>query len=350
MLEFNKLKVKNVLRETPDTVSISFEMPAELEAHYKYKHGQYITVQFELSGIKENRSYSISSSFLMNEDLSITVKKNNPGLISKYINENIKPGDEFLVSLPQGNFVLSEKQLKADKFVFFAGGSGITPIFSIIKQLLNEKSNSEIHLHYSNSVADNIIFDSQLEEFEKKYLNFKVFHYISRIGNSKHKINGKINKELVREAVQKISGGGFSNTVTAVCGPYEKMLMELEALDEIIFPTEMILKEFFYIPKEFKKSDENNSEAEIIINLYGEKHIINGEKENSLLLIAKENGIDAPHSCNIGFCSTCKAKLIRGEVTQSVSDSLTDEEKALGYILTCSSKPLSNNIEIDYDI
>lgn len=350
MLEFNILKVKDVIRETSDTITMSFEIPNELKSKYEYKHGQYITVQFELDGIKENRSYSISSSYLYNEDLSITVKKNNPGLISQLINEEIKPGDKFPVSTPQGNFVLNEIQLKADKFVFFAGGSGITPIFSIIKQLLFEKSNADIHLHYSNSDANSIIYDTKLDEFLIQYPYFKVFHYISRIPNEKHSLNGIINKELVKNAIQNLSNDNLNSIVSAVCGPYEKMLMELEALEEINFPKDMILKEFFYIPKETDTTNKDNSESEIIINLYGEKHIIKGSKDDSLLLSAKENEIDAPHSCNIGFCSSCKAKLLSGEVSQFTSDSLTEEEKSMGYILTCSSKPISNIVEIDYDI
>jgi ring-1,2-phenylacetyl-CoA epoxidase subunit PaaE len=359
-LKFYLLKIKNLIRETHDTVSITFEIPNDLKSTFAYKQGQYVTLKVPINGVENRRAYSICSSPVNGEALTIAVKKVDDGVVSRYLNDSLKVGDYLEIMPPMGNFVVEVSEASQKQYVMIGAGSGITPLMSMIKTILHIESKSKVALIYQNRNSDTIIFQNELEKLSVKYVNrFLIIHVLSRPESDWTGLSGRLNAEKIKKLVSDIANNDIFSAQFYLCGP-QGMMHEAEvALKELKVATHQIHKESFTapLPKIIDETEHNillKMEEELItrivkLRLYGENYVYEVEPDETVLTAAMREGYDPPFSCQIGACSTCRAKLISGKVLMDERDSLTDDEIEEGFILTCQSHPLTDDVLIDYD-
>ncbi len=355
-ISFHLLKVSKLIRETDDTVSVVFEIPDELKNEFSYKHGQYLTIKAPVDAVDNRRAYSISSSPFCDNRLQVTVKRVADGLVSSYINDKLKEGDSLEVMPPLGRFTFDLDPQNKKTYFLVGGGSGITPLMSIIKSILTVELRSKVVLIYANRNEKSIIFKEELDSLINKFKDrFKLIHIISQPLNSWEGLKGRINSELFNNLVNKHIKSEYSSAEYFMCGPSGMMKMVESTLEEFDVPKSNIHKESFTAPlneEGLVKGDEDEMEIvtrDVKIILYGDEHQVTVEPGDTVLTSAMYAGIDPPFSCQIGACSTCRAKLVSGKVVMDERESLTDEEIDDGYILTCQSHPLTDDVVVNYD-
>lgn len=356
-LQFNKLTIKEIKKETADCVSIVFDLPEELQKDYNFKQGQWLTIKKELGGESVHRNYSICSSPLDHE-LKIAVKKIPNGLFSTYANEVLQKGDSLDVMPPAGKFFTELEAENKNNYFAFAAGSGITPILSIIKTTLQTEPNSSFTLVYGNKNRYSILFKEAIEAFKNKWLNrFRVIYILSREKTDTDLHFGRIDAEKCEQILNSTINPKNINAFF-LCGPEEMIFSVKDFLEKKGIEKTKIHFELFNIDNKKKASSNNTipvSENKLISNItvkqdgrsfdfllpYNGKNILNA---------AMETGADLPFACKKGVCCTCKAKLMEGEVEMDRVYGLEPEEIDQGYILTCQSHPRSEKIVVDFDI
>jgi ring-1,2-phenylacetyl-CoA epoxidase subunit PaaE len=345
------LSIKEIISETDDAISIVFENP---EKKISYKSGQYLTLILQINGEEVRRSYSLSSSPETDEDLIVTVKKLEGGNVSNYINHELHPGDKIRVLKPMGNFTTEFDKDNSRTLLLFAGGSGITPLMSILKTLLIKEPKSRAILVYQNRNLQSIIFKKLIDELSVKYADsFKVFHILSKPEKTWQGNSGRITSDMIKKIIKE-TDPDLQNTEAFFCGPPGMMDTAERIMEDLGVDKSCFYKESFVvspskkeIKEEKKKEIEGNSR--VVINLDGEDHEIMVKQNEFILETALDHDIDIPFSCQSGLCTTCRGKLISGKVSMEDPDGLTDDEIKEGYILTCVSHPASNEIKIEFD-
>jgi ring-1,2-phenylacetyl-CoA epoxidase subunit PaaE len=354
MAKFNPLKVKDIKRETADAVSVAFEVPPTLQIPYQYKQGQYITLKMTINGEELRRSYSICTSPYTEKELRVAIKEVKDGRASSYINRKLKVGDVIEVMTPMGNFhsVLSGNHKK--NYVLFAGGSGITPMMSILKSILHIEKQSNVTLVYANRDEDAVIFKSELEKIAEA--NKDHFKLINIYDNPKTAVPSDLHKGMITADRAKALVENM-NLAKAdeyfICGPGPLMENIKGALENLKVAKEKIHIEYFTAVAEAVAKAEGvgaNVKSNITVIQYGiETNFSLDTDGSSILDAAIDAGVDAPFSCKGAVCCTCRAKIIEGEVKMDANFALTDAEVADGYILTCQSHPLTEVVKVDYD-
>ncbi|MFN5417660.1 MAG: 2Fe-2S iron-sulfur cluster-binding protein [Flavobacteriia bacterium] len=339
---YHQITIKNIDKVTADTVKISFDIPAELTSKYKFIPGQYVNLCIKLNGNEERRSYSICSG--ENEDLAIAVKAVKDGKVSKWANEILQAGEKIEVSEPEGNFKLND----SDKtIVAFAAGSGITPILAIAKKI--ENIGGKMSLFYGNRTESSIIFKSELSQLSNTHTR----HFLSQETKDGFE-NGRVTKEKISEIVKEnldlLKADGFF-----LCGPEELILNAKEVLSLFGVPKEKIHFELFTVPVLMKSNETpvSNFSGKSSVTVIIDEEKVDFEldaKGKSILDHVTNKGYDAPYSCRGGVCCTCKAKVLEGKASMTLNYSLTDQEVADGYILTCQAHPASEKLVITYDV
>lgn len=362
-MEFYKIKVKKIKQETPSSVTIFLDIPEELKSLFEYKPGQFLDVKVNINGDIQKRAYSISTSPHIDSELAITVKEIEEGYVSRYLVRELEEGDVLEVSKPLGKFTFDVKPEHNYLYVMFAGGSGITPIFSQLKSILAVEVKSKVFLIYSNRYKDEIIYYDELEGLKARFPNrFEVFYVLTRTSDSVGFIHTRIDKQFVEHFLNNYilnTNGDFSEKHFSICGPVG-MINEVEAtIKELGFEKRFIHKELFTTkvkkkiptnPEILVDVMETKLESRIVkIRLYGEERRIEVTPDDSILTAAFRAGLDPPFSCQIGICGTCMAKLRSGKVKMDERDALTDSDIEQGFILTCQSHPLSDDCYVDYD-
>ena len=366
-LKFHKLKVIDVKPETADAVSITLEVPQDLKETFQYKPGQYLTVQVVLDGQKFRRAYSLSSSPVIDPHLTITTKRVDKGLVSNYLNDHIKKGDELEVMPPLGNFVPKLDPNNEKNYVFFSGGSGITPIMSIMKTVLKAEPKSSVTLFYGNRNAESIIFHKELMKLKDEYgERINMVHTLDQYSDDWEGYQGRMDKEKANYLLDNYCKSTWEKSEYYICGP-APMMNEVElALQNKLIPKEQIHKEHFTsnlletdaadkIKEATAAGTESEDEGELSfpvkakIILDGNEYEVEIGEKDTVLEAAIDADVDPPFACQIGACSTCRAKLREGKVEMDEREALTDEEIAEGYILTCQSHPKTNKLVVDYD-
>ena len=352
MPEFHSLNVKEIKKETSDTVSISFYVPAELKNVYKFTPGQYLTLKLEVNNEECRRSYSICSS--SDEDITVAVKKVENGVVSTYLNEVLKVNDKIDVMTPEGNFTLQTDQTNKRKFVGFAAGSGITPIMSMIKQLKMDEVESSFTLFYSNKTDNDVIFKDTLEELAGDKLKVNYIYSRQKINNPL--FEGRISKskatELIKADLSCLNADAFY-----LCGPEEMIFNVKAALEEFGVLDTKIKFELFTTPvlmaekQENQEVDENFDGEALVTVIYDDEEVeFNLNKDgDSILDAAMDNDMDVPFSCKGAVCCTCKAKVTEGKVIMDANYALSDQEVEDGFVLACQSHPASAKVTIDFD-
>lgn len=336
------LKIQEVKRETDDTVTLCFKQPGLKKI--KYLAGQYLTLQFRINGRRYVRPYSFSSAPSIDSTLDVTVKRVPGGIVSNYINDHIKVDDVIEVQEPLGDFIFESDTIV--KSVFFWGvGGGITPLYSIIKQLLIQQSQINVYLIYGNKSSSSVIFKNQLEKLKEIYSeNFKVFNFYSKeefFRDDSHNYKGRINSSFVEKLVKGIE----HPCKHYICGPIGLKNTVKDSLQALNGNMENIFSEDFEIVKN-PEDFEDIFTQEIILNFQGIENKITINKGNSILEEALEIGLELPYSCQTGNCSTCKGTLLSGEMRMIGLDKPRTDLADKEYLLCCSY-PLTNNVSIE---
>lgn len=358
MSKFHPLKVKEIRRETDDAVSVVLDVPEELKTAYLFKQGQYLTFKKQINGEEVRRNYSVCVSPLENE-LRIAVKKVPGGRFSTFANEVLKVGDVLETLTPMGRFYTELNPANEKTYIGFAGGSGITPVISILKTVLQVEPKSNFILFYGNRGFDSIIFRETIEALKNEYMNRLTVHHIF----SEERLEGELfNGFITVEKCQQFARFLFDTKSVDeyfICGPEPMMLAIRQALQELGVDNKKIhielfttpgQKQDFGIPKPGTSSFDPSKESHVTVLLDGDSFDFTLKYgAESILDGALKQGADLPFACKGGVCATCKAKLLEGDVEMEVNYALEDDEVKSGYILTCQSHPRSEKIVVDYD-
>ena len=354
-VHFHPLIVKEVRKETPDCVSITFNIPVDLNNEFQFTQGQNVTLKTNIDGEDIRRSYSICSAPFENE-LRIAVKKVDGGKFSSYANTVLKKNDVLDVLPPTGKFNTTLLQENEKKYVAFAAGSGITPIISLIKATLKTEAKSSFTLVYSNRSRGSIIFFEQLEGLKNKFVErFNFIHLLSR-EKTEAPINfGRIDTEKLDQLSPLINYKSVDEFF--ICGPQEMIFCIKDFLEEKKIASSKIHFELFTTPGQKQELplneiiNSNLPKSKVTVKLDGRSVAFDLAFESeSILDAALKQGADLPFACKGGVCATCRAKLIEGEVSMKVNYALEPEEVAQGFILTCQSHPITENVVIDFDV
>ena len=338
---FHLIQVAKISKIGGETVKIVFSVPDELTKEFNFVAGQYINFNITVDGKEHRRSYSICSG--PNDPLAVAVKKVKDGVISTWFNHTVEEGFEILASKPEGNFILPSS---ARNIVAIAAGSGITPIMSIAKSI--ENNEGTVQLFYGNRSENEILFKSEIDQLTKTTAT----HYLSRETKDGY-LSGRIEKETFTDVI-KSNLDILKSDAFFICGP-EEMIMEInETLKTFGVSEDKIKFELFTTPVLMKKDGHTadidfKGKSKITMVVDSEQTTFELDSKKLILDKAIDEGVDAPYSCKGGVCSSCKGKVLKGDVYMKMNYTLTDKEVEDGYILTCQAYPRSEEIIITYD-
>jgi ring-1,2-phenylacetyl-CoA epoxidase subunit PaaE len=352
--QFHSLKVSNLQRETEGCVSVAFEVPKALQAAFSFASGQYLTLKTVIDGEELRRSYSLCSAPHENE-WRVAIKEIPNGKFSSFANQQLQIGDTLEVMAPMGNFKFEPNASSQHHYVLFAAGSGVTPVFSILKTILLEEPLSTVTLFYGNKGLAEVIFREELEAIKNRFLErLNLVHVFSRENIGVPLLKGRIDAQRTKDLLAAFLK---NQTIDAayICGPQDMILAVKDELIAFGLSAQQIHFELFHAAPIEKKVDPSQPvqaafESKIELIMDGEvTNFFLSSDGPTILDAAYKAGADAPFACKGGVCCTCKAKVLRGEVSMDVNYALTPEEVEQGYVLTCQAHPKSNDILISFD-
>jgi len=369
--EFHKLVIREKRRETTDTVSLVLEVPEDLKGTFEYQQGQYLTLRFPINGKEVRRAYSMSSS-PVEDELAITVKRVPKGVVSGYIHEKVEAGESVEVMPPEGRFFTPLQDEQRKTYYLFGAGSGITPLMSILKTVLEREPKSHVFLLYGNRNEDNIIFKEQLDQLQQRYAGqLHVEYILSQPNRQKTKGGlsglfskgvmtwtgkvGRIDGQVIRQFLNEHPLRGESAEYF-ICGPGDMNLRAERSLQQLDIDKSRIHVEHFssIIPGEESQAAAGKPTepgmAKVKVTLDGQSIEVHVPKGKTILDVLLDEGYDPPYSCTAGACSTCMAKVLDGSVRMDTCLALDEEEVNEGYILTCQSHPTSAEVSLTYDV
>ena len=338
-----KLTVVNVKKETDQAVTISFKNNRIFNKIH-YKPGQFLTLKIPINGHVESRAYSFSSDPYTEKSLKITVKKVENGLISNYLNTEVKAGQKMTIDKPMGSFYIEPNSEHKKQYVLFDGGSGITPVFSILKTVLAKEPHSKVVLIYANLNIENIIFLKELQELSKTHSDRLSVAYILSENTNPLFHSGFVTKEIIEKIFDK-HDLEFTDHKYMMCGPSGFMRTVKEILKSKSIAPSKIQTEVFKAAK--IKIDSKNLLSKVTIKHKGTTHNLEVPGNRTILEQAMKENIALPYSCRSGMCNTCKAQCVSGEVQLTKGHLLPENEVRNGAILTCVSYPSSEEVIIE---
>ena len=334
---FTPARVKQVVRETSDAVSLVLDIPEQSKNRFRYAAGQFITVRVTIDGAAHRRCYSMSSSPAIDPDLRITVKRDRDGLVSNWINDTATPGDTLHAAPPEGRFVLTADNRD---IVTFAGGSGITPVFSLVQSAL-ATTTRRARLFYANRSLDSVIFRDALADLTDTHSSrLEVHHHLDDL-------DGVVSPLRIADF---IDAGGQADTDYYVCGPAPFMdTVEKVLLDAGVPKQQVHLERFSVAPIPPPDPAEPVVTQEVTIELGRTITTAPYRAGNTLLQTARLAGLKAPSSCETGSCGTCMAQVVEGSARMANNDALDDDEVAEGWVVTCQALPTSRTVKVVYE-
>ena len=350
MSQFHALTIKSIAKVTDQSVAITFDIPENLKDTFSFKAGQYITLKTTINGEDIRRDYSICAS-QNSGNVTVAVKAVEGGTFSVYANTTLKAGDVLEVAEPNGRFVFEANAAKTRTIAAFAAGSGITPVLSIAKTLLEDEPFSNFILVYGNKSSKNTMFFKELVELQAQYGNRFHVHFIYSQAREEGALLGRIERSTVNLIVKnKYKGVTIENFY--LCGPEQMIHTVKDVLIENGIKEKAIKFELFTAPVETTAETTSNlpsGETKIKVVVDEEEFEFNMPQKQTILEAALKQDIDAPYSCQGGICSSCIAKVTEGSAEMRQNNILTDGEVAEGLILTCQAHPTSASIAVDYD-
>lgn len=354
---FHALTIREVRRETADAISVRFAVPAPLIDAYRFAQGQYVTLKAMIGGEELRRSYSVCcavSDYERDGELRVGIKKIDGGRFSSFANESFAPGMAVEVMTPDGRFFTPLDAARGRHYVAFAGGSGITPVLSNIKTVLEAEPASRFTLVYGNRAVSAIMFAEELEELKNRYLGrFALYHVISDEPQEVDLFNGLLDAAKCAQFLDTLIPAA-SIDEAFVCGPAPMMDAAEAALVAAGVARERIHVERFGTPPPAagprRAAAATGAAAEVRVIQHGKERVLAVPFDGQALLDAGlAAGMDLPFACKGGVCCTCRARVLEGEVRMDRNFSLEPRETAAGFVLTCQSHPVTPRVVVSYD-
>jgi ring-1,2-phenylacetyl-CoA epoxidase subunit PaaE len=352
---FYSLKVAEIVLETAEASSIRFEIPAELREAFAFRAGQHLTLKATIDGDEVRRNYSLCTA-PDEQDWMVTVKRIAGGVFSNWVGNALKPGDSVEVMPPHGSFTTDFEADAKRHIVGIAGGSGITPVMSLLRTTLREEPSSEFTLLYGNRDSSSIIFLEELANLKDRYVGrLSLHHFLAEEEGDIDLFNGMLDRERCDKAIELLIGDPASVDAWFICGPGPMMDAAEGALLDRNVDRERIHIERFTADRpsaalaaEMAQLQTKAAGATMSVTLDGRTRRV-AFTEANILDSARSAGLPAPFACKAGVCATCRAKVTGGKVEMAARYGLTEEEVAAGYVLTCQSVPVGDGVAVDYD-
>lgn len=356
MARFHELEVTDVRKTIRDAVVVSLKPVNGAAAEFDFTQGQYLTFRRDFDGEELRRSYSICAG---KEEgiLQVGIKRVDGGAFSTWANTELKAGDTLQAMPPMGTFFTPLDATAEKAYLGFAGGSGITPVLSILKTTLAAEPNSTFTLVYANKGVNTIMFREELEDLKNLYMGrFNVIHILESDAQEIDLFTGLVTEEKCAQLFE--SWIDIKNVDTAfICGPEPMMLGIASALRNAGLSDDQIKFELFASAQPGRAKRKANAadaassanQTSAAITLDGATQTIQMGKDTTILDAALENAMDAPYACKAGVCSTCRCKVLEGEVEMVTNHALEDYEVEKGYVLSCQAYPVTDKVVVDYD-
>jgi len=352
---FHALEIAEIVPETEEAVSIRFNVPPELADTFRFRAGQHLTVKADIGGEEVRRNYSLCTD-PADHDLMVTVKRIGGGVFSNWAADNLKAGDTLSVMAPHGSFTVPFDAKAAKRYAAFAGGSGITPVISLIRTALGAEPGSRFTLFYGNRDSVSVIFLDQLADLKDRYMGrFELYHFLSDEEQDVELFNGMLDKATCAAAIEQLIDDPKSVDEWFICGPGPMMDAAEEAILERGADKAHVHIERFTagrpsaaVAAALGKAQAEAAGLSVSVTLDGRTRKVEFNGEN-ILDSALAAGLPAPFACKAGVCATCRAKVVKGKVEMAVHYGLSDEEVEAGYALTCQSVPVGDGVAVDYD-
>ena len=346
MSKFNPLKVKEIKRETPLAVSIVFDVPADLKADYQFEAGQYVNIKSIINGEELRRSYSISSSPKSGE-LCIVVKAVENGVFSNYATQQLQVGDVLEVAVPEGKFVLENKDVKV--IAGIAAGSGIKPIISLAKDILESADDTTFVFVYGNKTVDDTIYYKEIEALKNKFTGRFFVHYTFTKVHPEGTLCGRIERSTINFVFKnKHNEKQFDEYF--LCGPEDMIKRVTDILTENGAREEQIHYELFTTSStngEIPVTGEGMVKVTVLVD--DVETTFNMPRTENILNAALKHGVDAPYSCQGGICSSCMCRTVSGSAEMKTNHILMEDEIEEGMLLACQAYVTSDEIYVDFD-
>jgi ring-1,2-phenylacetyl-CoA epoxidase subunit PaaE len=350
------LTVAEVISETPEAKSFRFDVPEPLRDAFAFRPGQHLTLRADIDGEDVRRNYSLCVSPGEGQ-LKVTVKRIAGGAFSNWANDHIKPGDRLDVMAPHGSFTWQFDPAARNLYVGFAGGSGITPVLSLLKTALEMEPHSSFTLLYGNRDSQSVIFLEELARLKNRYMGrLQVHHFLAEEAEDIELFNGLLDRakcdDILASLVDPTEVDAFF-----ICGPGPMMDAAEGAIEAHGVAKERIHVERFTagrpsaaVAAQMQALQSQAQGLSMLVTLDGRKRRVPFDAAaGNILDSARAAGLPAPYACKAGVCATCRARVVSGEVEMAARYGLSDQEIASGYVLTCQSVPKGEGVELDYD-
>ncbi len=353
---FHSLAIAEVVDETADARSYRFHVPEALRDTFRFTPGQHLTLRARIQGEEVRRNYSLCVA-PQEGPLMVTVKRIAGGLFSNWANDNLKPGDTIDVMPPHGSFTWDFTPEAKNHYVGFAGGSGITPVMSLLRTAMLSEPESRFTLFYGNRDSQSVIFLEQLAQLKNRFMGrLQVHHFLAEEAEDIELFNGILDRGKCEDILTRLVDPADVEAFF-ICGPGPMMDSAEEALVERDVDRQRIHLERFTAdrPKaalqaQLEEMSRGSEGLGMLVTLDGRKRRVPFSAEaGNILDSARLAGLPAPFACKAGVCATCRARIVSGEVEMAARYGLTDEEVGAGYVLTCQSVPKGDEVEVDYD-
>ena len=357
MATFHTLSVKDIYKETDDCSVITFNVPSELETEFRFRQGQHLTLKADINGEDVRRSYSLCSGPVDGE-WKVAVKKILGGKFSSFVNDSLQAGDTLEVMSPSGTFGVEVSPEKAKNYLFFAAGSGITPVLSMVKAHLASEPNSTCKLFYVNKTAKSIIFKEELEQLRNQYFGrFEIYYFLTKERRDIELFNGRFDDEKMAVLSKTFIDIPDTDEVF-LCGPEKMVEFVSNYLVEAGLPKDLIHFELFVkglsdedIARQERLAKQNVEGTEVVIVDGGKEFEFTMTKEyDNILDAALGAGADLPFACKGGVCSTCKCEVLEGAVEMKINYALDDKEVSQNLVLSCQAVPTTDRVKVDFDV
>ncbi len=353
---FHALRIGEVRRETPDAVSLRFDLPEALAGAFHFAPGQHVTLRAEIEGEDVRRNYSLCVA-PHDRELRVAIKRIAGGRFSTWANGALQVGGMVEVMPPHGSFTFAFDPARARTYCGFAGGSGITPILSLLKTALQVEPGSDFILLYGNRSSASIMFLEELAQLKNRFMGrLQVYHFLEDEEEEVALFNGRLDSGKVAEVLRSLVDPAAIDAAF-ICGPGPMMDAAEAGLTQAGVAPSRILIERFTVGRMSdaqaavaRALEQKAAGFQVQLVLDGRRRtLVFDPDKGSILENARAAGMPAPFACKAGVCATCRAKLVAGEVTMKANYGLSAEEVAQGYVLTCQAVPLTASVVLDYD-